>query len=332
MTSVDSNVTAPPRDQPNFAQFAAGRNNKRQATRERIHSRVVHPIDTPKLIPDPLERRDSRALSALSGIRLVVAAIVIHAFIIACFALVGQLVGEQASYHPPERLTVKIVETRPPPPPVVEEPPVAPAPIVPEFVEPTPLPPPPVAAKKPTKTQDAPEPTPEPEAAPVPRRIVGLSLESTVESNGPSFATGTSRMGQTDTHAADPVQAQRAPAPQATAAPAVATANATPTQRVAAHIPTRDTQFEKPKRLRPSRPAFPPALKAQGVEGDVVVRVDIAASGQVTSVAIVQSSGHPAFDAAAKNAAASEHFAPATRDGNPVPFTLTYSYHFRIED
>lgn len=329
MTSAVSNVTAPPRVQPNFAQFAAGRNTKRQASRELIHSRVVHPIDTPRLIPDPLERRDSRKLSALSGIRLVVAAIVIHAFIIACFALVGQLVGEQASYHPPERLTVKIVETKPPPP-VVEEPPVEPAPIVPEFVEPTP-PPPPVAAKKPTKTQDAPEPTPEPEAAPVPRRIVGLSLESTVEGNGPSFATGTSRMGQTDTHATDPTQARRAPTASASAAAApVATAAAT--QRVAAHIPTRDTQFEKPKRLRPSRPPFPAALKAQGVEGDVVVRVDIAVSGQVTNVTIVQSSGHAAFDDAAKRAASSEHFAPATRDGTPVPFTLTYSYHFRIED
>lgn len=330
MTAVASNVTAPPRDQPNFAQFAVGRNDKRQASRERIHSRVVHPIDTPRLIPDPLERRDSRTLSALSGLRLVVAAVVIHALIIACFALVGQLVGEQNAYHPPERLTVKIVETKPPPP-VVEEPPVAPAPIVPEFVEPTP-PPPPVAAKKAPKSQDAPEPTPVPEAAPVPRRIVGLSLESTVEGNGPSFATGTSRMGQTDTRAADPVQAQRAPTASATAAPAAPATTAAATQRVAAHIPTRDTQFEKPKRLRPSRPAFPAALKAQGIEGTVVVRVDIAASGQVTNVVITQSSGHAAFDDAAKQTAASERFAPATRDGNPIPFTLTYSYHFRIED
>jgi TonB family protein len=101
---------------------------------------------------------------------------------------------------------------------------------------------------------------------------------------------------------------------------------------VASHIPTRDTQFEKPKRLKPNRPAFPPALKAQGVQGDVVVRVDIAASGQVTSVTIVSSSGYPAFDDAAKQAAASERFAPARRDGIAVPFTLSYSYRFRIEE
>jgi protein TonB len=103
-------------------------------------------------------------------------------------------------------------------------------------------------------------------------------------------------------------------------------------QRVASHIPTRDTQFEKPKRLKPNRPEFPAALKAQGVEGDVVVRVDIAADGHVTGVAIVRSSGYPAFDEAAKRAATSEQFAPALRDGVAVPFTLSYSYRFRIED
>jgi TonB family protein len=84
--------------------------------------------------------------------------------------------------------------------------------------------------------------------------------------------------------------------------------------------------------LKPNRPEFPATLKAQGIEGDVTVRVDIAASGDVTSVTIVRSSGYPAFDDAAKRAAASERFAPAIRDGNPVPFSLSYSYRFRIEE
>jgi protein TonB len=162
---------------------------------------------------------------------------------------------------------------------------------------------------------------------------VGLNLESTVEGNGPSFATGTSRLGQTDTRAVDPTRAQRAPA-AAPSAPAAAptTATSSAVQRAASHIPTRDTEFEKPKRLQPTRPEFPAALKAQGIEGDVSVKVEIAADGQVTAVSIVKSSGHAEFDAAAKRAAASERFAPAMRDGNAVPFTLTYSYRFRIED
>jgi protein TonB len=328
MFELVTNSAQSPRGRPEFAQFSGTRNAKRQGTRERIHARVVHPIDTPRLLPDPLVRRDSRALSALSGLRLVIAAVVIHAAVIVGFAFVGYFVGEQRAYHPPERLSVKIVETRPPPP-VVEEPPV-PAPIVPEFEPVTPAKSPEVPPKKaPPKTQDAPAPAPTPEPEPVPRRIVGLSMESTVEGNGPSFGVGTSRMGQSETRAADTKQAQRAPA--AASAPA-ATPQPGSVQRAASHIPTRDTQFEKPKRLKPNRPEFPAALKAQGIEGDVTVRVDIAESGQVTSVTIVQSSGYPAFDEAAKRAAASERFAPALRDGSPVPFTLSYSYRFRIED
>jgi periplasmic protein TonB len=326
MLEAASEVAPPPRQRPVLARFAGVRNAKRQSTRERIHARVVHPIDTPRLVPDPLERRDSRALSALAAIRIVVSAGVIHAGVIMSFALVGHLVGQQRAYQAPERLIVKIVETAIPPPPLVEEPPIKPAPIVPEFEPVTPPKKPDTPAKDPAKTEDAPEPTEEPD--PVPRRIVGVSLESTVEGNGPSFATGTSRMGQTDTHAVDPARAQRAPAP----APAAQVTPAPGAQRVASHIPTRDTEFEKPKRLRPNRPEFPAALKAQGIEGDVTVRVDIAASGAVTSVTIVRGSGYPAFDEAAKRAAASERFAPAVRDGNPVPFSLSYSYRFRIED
>jgi TonB family protein len=314
------------RERPELVPFSDIRNAKRQSTRERIHARVVHPIDTPRLLPDPLERRDSRALSALAAIRIVIAAAVIHAGVIVSFAVVGHLVGQQQTYHPPERLSVRIVET-PPPPPVVEEPPVEPAPVVPEFEPITPPKRTDAPAKAPPKTQDAPEPTKEPD--PATRRIVGLSLESTVEGNGPSFATGTSRMGRTDTHAVDPTRAQRAPAPETAPAAAPRPGGA---QRAASHIPTRDTQFEKPKRVRPNRPEFPAALKAQGIEGDVTVRVDIAASGAVTNVTIVGSSGHPAFDEAAKRAAASERFAPAMRDGSPVPFSLSYSYRFRIED
>jgi periplasmic protein TonB len=322
-----SDVAQSPRERPEFARFAVTRNEKRQGTRERIHARVVHPIDTPRLLPDPLERRESRALSAFAAIRIVVAAGVIHAAVILSFAVIGYLMGQQTAYPPPERLTVRVIETPPPPPPVVEEPPVEAAPVVPEFQPVAPPKRPDSPAKEPAKTEDAPELAPEPD--PAPRRIVGLSLESTVEGTGPAFATGTSRMGRTDPRATDPTQARRAPAaepaPTAASQPGVG-------QRAASHIPTRDTQFEKPKRLKPNRPEFPAALKAQGIEGDVTVRVDIAASGAVTSVIIVSSSGYPAFDDAAKRAAASERFAPAIRDGNPVPFSLSYSYRFRIED
>jgi TonB family protein len=62
------------------------------------------------------------------------------------------------------------------------------------------------------------------------------------------------------------------------------------------------------------------------------VSVDISAGGQVTRISIVRGSGYPEFDDAARQAAQRERFSPARRDGQAVPFTLTYTYRFRIED
>lgn len=313
---------------PAQASLPKRRSARRQANRERIHALVVHPIDTPRLVPDPLEHRDSRVSSALSGVRLIVGAVAIHGLVIVGFAVFGSMLGQQSTSTPPERLKVTIVEAPQVEPLPVEPPPVE-APVVPEF-EPVVPPKKPEVKPKLEKPLETPVPTPEvAEAAPEPRRVVGLNLESTVAGNGPAFAVGTSRLGKTDSHAKDPAEAQAAVGTQAQQT--VVSAQPAAAQRVAAHIPTRDTAFEKPKRLSPSRPEYPTTLKAQGIEGDVVVQVDIAADGRVTNVGIVRSSGHPAFDDAAKRAAARERFGPAMRDGKPVAFTLTYSYRFRIE-
>ncbi|MEY2933777.1 MAG: hypothetical protein RL033_4526 [Pseudomonadota bacterium] len=305
---------------------AAQRSAQRHASRVRIHARVVRPIDTPRLIRDPLERRESRLLSTLTTLRLLVGAVIIHAVIIISFAFINRLIGSQPVFAPPERLKVDIVDVPRPvvPPPPVEEAPVEQGPVEPEFAPP-PVVEKPKAQPRPVKTE---APLPAPEVAtkePVQRRIVGLSLESTVQGEGPAFATGTSRMGRTQGPAEDPRRATQAPS-------AGASATAAPSQRTATRIPTRDAQFEKPKRMRQAEPPYPATLKAQGVEGDVMVSVSIDASGRVTGVSIVQSSGQPEFDRAAQQAAQEERFSPALRDGQPVPFTLTYSYRFRIED
>lgn len=298
---------------------------KRQASRERIHARVVRPIDTPRLLRDPLEHRESPVLSTLTSLRLLVGAVVIHGVIILCFALLNGLIGSQPAFAPSERLKVSIVEV---PPPVVEPPPVEEAPLEEGPVEPEFTPPPVVDKPRPPPPQPVkPKAPPVPEVVahePVPRRIVGLSLESTVMGEGPAFATGTSRMARTQRSAEDPERAA--------AAPGAGAAGAAATQRAATRIPTRDALFEKPKRMRQNEPAYPATLKAQGIEGDVLLSVSIDAGGRVTSVSIVQSSGQAAFDRAAREAARQERFSPALRDGRPVAFTLTYSYRFRIED
>jgi protein TonB len=316
------------------SRFSSERSNVRQAARERIHARVVHPIDAPRLLGDPLERSESRALSAIAGARLLVAAVVLHGLVMVGFALVSRAVGEPRTLHPPERLQISIVEAPRALPLPEPEPPKEEAPPVPEFAppqEPTRAKPPLERAAPPAPAPAAPPANKEVAPEPAPRRIVGLSLESTVEGAGPAFATGTSRLGATDEQAVDPDQAA-----QRTGTAAVAAPSGTPTgggsQRAATHIPTRDAQWVAPVRSSPSQPEFPPTLKAQNLEGDVVVSVDISARGDVTRITIVRGSGYPEFDEAARQAAKKERFSPALRDGQAVPFTLTYTYRFRIED
>jgi protein TonB len=103
-------------------------------------------------------------------------------------------------------------------------------------------------------------------------------------------------------------------------------------QRAATAIPSKGEKLEKPRRLELKEPAYPATLRAQGIEGEVLVTVSIDALGVVQQAAVLRGSGHAEFDAAALSAARAERFAPATRDGTPVPFTLSYTYRFRIEE
>lgn len=310
-------------------QRALAANAERKAARERIHASVVHPIDTPSLLPDPLARRESKAVSAMAGLRLTLGAALIHALVVLSFALFGQLVGDRLPRPPPERVRVAIVEPPRTEPPPVPEPVRSSAAPVPEFVAPRPASRPPPGVRRPElkpPVEQAAEATP----GPLPRRIVGLSFESTTAGSGPSFATGSTRMGETAAQAVDPQESGAAS--RGEAAPAAAVTPGPSAPRKASFIPTRDGVFTEPKRVRPSRPAYPGTLKAQNLEGDVTVSVTIDARGKVTSVTIVSSSGHAEFDQAARSAASAEQFSPALRDGTPVAHTLSYTYRFRIED
>jgi protein TonB len=323
-------------------QLTTRRSARRQADRARIHARVVHPIDTPHLTPDPLVHRESRLISVVTTFRLLIAALVVHAGAILLLALISNVVGQSSQYQAPERMRVRITEevvpTEEEPPPVAALPTVE-GPVRPDF---SPAPTEPAAADppKPPPMHEPPTSEPadpnEPPPEQLPRRIVGLSLESTVTGSGPAFAVGTSRRGKTERRAKDPKVASRAPTGQGTGTGA-GTGNRPSRpevreQREASRIPSRDAEFKKPRRLTPNRPPYPPTLKAQGIEGDVTMRVQIAEDGRVEHVSVIRSSGHQAFDDTARRAARAERFAPATRDGKPVPFTLTYSYRFRIDE
>src|SRR5437660_761823 len=73
----------------------------------------------------------------------------------------------------------------------------------------------------------------------------------------------------------------------------------------------------------------PPALAERG-QVDVILTLDVDASGQVTA-AVVAESGGDAFDQAAITAAKQFRFAPGEVDGKPVPVRVTFRYRFVLK-
>ena len=80
--------------------------------------------------------------------------------------------------------------------------------------------------------------------------------------------------------------------------------------------------------------AYPPALFQQRISGTVLLRLFADDSGRIVpeSTRIQESSGYPALDSAALAAAPLLRYAPALRNGNPVPTLFTQPVHFRHPD
>jgi TonB family protein len=87
-----------------------------------------------------------------------------------------------------------------------------------------------------------------------------------------------------------------------------------------------------PVPLNPNSPVdYPPALAAQGIEGTVLLRLMVDTSGSIIrdSTRIAESSGYPALDSAAMQAAPSLRYAPAERDGAKVAMAFLQPIYFR---
>jgi protein TonB len=83
--------------------------------------------------------------------------------------------------------------------------------------------------------------------------------------------------------------------------------------------------------LAPIEPAYPPQLRALGLEGDVAARVVVRADGSVGGAQLVASSDE-AFTAAVREALERARFEPARREGRPVASWVTLRLRFRLEE
>ncbi len=313
------------------------RDKKRALRKKRLAKRGGKAVVAVRLGEDPLTRAAKRDRMQMWVIPLFLAlAAMLHVLFGAGVGVIAKsfAMGDRAAK--PEKITVEIHEFPEKKPEVKKEPEVKeevvkeePA-VKEEVVKPKPKPK--AEPKKPKKKPKNPEPEipPKPPAPPPPRKVVGLDLGSTVEGGkGPSFATGNSQDGTTASTAVDPKLVKDNPG--TSTEPVRGPTKPGPNRR-ATIIPQKGVKLVKPKRKQRVKPKYPATLKAQGIEANVIVEVEILASGTVKSVKIISPAKENEFNKAAKAAAMQEVFSPATKNGTAIPFRLTFTYRYRISD
>jgi periplasmic protein TonB len=80
------------------------------------------------------------------------------------------------------------------------------------------------------------------------------------------------------------------------------------------------------------KPDYPMAARTRGLQGRVVLRIDISATGIPATVSVVTSSGHAILDRAAIATVQSWRFRPAMQDGIAVTGQVDQPVDFRLED
>jgi TonB family protein len=297
--------------------FVERQAQRRQISRARAMTHVRVPIHA-----EFHKRRDQRRmpgwLRASIGILVLLLSIGLHVGFVLMALGVGRLGAHKGQEREKLAIEMREHEVKPKEP---EPPPKAPEPKrEPERV----------AVVKAPLAPKIEEPPKEPEKK-APPRIVGLSFESTVgegNGDGPAFAVGNTRLGETDK-----VAVKKEDVPKERPAPVHGTEKPTTANQAATRIPVKGVTYTEAKyHGEQIKPAYPPTLKAQGVESDVEVLVFIDATGKVTNVKLLHESPYPEFNEAAKKAALIQAWDAATRNGEPMPATKKYSYRFRITD
>ena len=93
-----------------------------------------------------------------------------------------------------------------------------------------------------------------------------------------------------------------------------------------------EEEIVPPRLVHRVTPPYPPRARRLGIEADVLLEVDIDETGVPRAVRILQSSGRLDMDAAAIEAAKAQRYLPATRSGQPIPYTIEQPVAFRLTD
>ena len=121
-----------------------------------------------------------------------------------------------------------------------------------------------------------------------------------------------------------------APAPEAPPAP-VAVAKA-PAVTAAPRIESIEPPHFDVAYLNNPRPAYPPIARKLGIEGVVLLRVDVSAKGTPDKIVIAQTSGATLLDEAAMKAVQGWTFVPARRGDAPIAHPVEVPIRFQLKN
>lgn len=314
VSRVDPPKVAPrrgPRQHSN--PFVEKKVHRRQRSLTRALAHVQVPLSPELRAPSRAHPKPAWQRGIVGGLVLVLSVGLHGALVISAFGL--DRLGGRAD-KPREQLVIEVREVAPKEQSKPE----------PKAAEPEPPKPERVVATRQVPQPKAEAPEPKVQAKGPPPRVVGLSFESTTDtgSDGPAFAVGNTHQGETEKVAVAP---RLVPKEVVNKGPTTIAPN-----KVATHVPVAGVTFTQPKIRKRVEPDYPSTLKTQGVEADVVVLVAIDAKGKVTQVQLLKESPYPEFNQAAKKAAKEDEFEPATRNGEPIPYSLKYTISFRLKD
>lgn len=210
--------------------------------------------------------------------------------------LLWQGKGQAAPRPEPLPVMVSLVPDRPAPAARAEPPAPAPQTTAPR---PAPTPSKPVAPQKPAPDQVQ---TPTPTASPTP----------TVADSAPTAPVAAAA-------------ASSATAPTAPSATSPAETGGGLTASVSA--PRFDAAY-----LHNPKPPYPLLARRRGVEGKVLLKVQVSAAGLAEQVQVAQSSGHDSLDEAALNTVRAWRFVPAQRGDTPVAAAVLVPITFKLEN
>ncbi len=174
----------------------------------------------------------------------------------------------------------------------------------------------PMQPAQPERQPEPPKPQPKVEKAakPTPQKT-----EQPVQKQEPRLLTSAPTPSNT-------AESSAAPTPAAPAAPA---AQAAPAREAPpALVPPK---FDAAYLSNPA-PAYPGMSKRLGEQGKVLLRVKVGADGQAQEVSVLQSSGFPRLDEAAREAVRNWRFVPARQGDQAVAAPVNVPIVFKLND